>query len=47
MALWQMWGVNLVEIYGQTEEAGAIITGQRGPFPRPGQRRHGRAAAGS
>ena len=36
MALWQMWGVNVCEIYGQTEEAGAIITGQRGPFPRPG-----------
>lgn len=36
MALWQVWGVNLVEIYGQTEEAGAIISGQRGPFPRPG-----------
>ena len=31
-----IWGVNLVEIYGQTEEAGAIISGQRGPFPRPG-----------
>ena len=36
MALWQMWGVNVCEIYGQTEEAGAIIAGQRGPFPRPG-----------
>jgi long-chain acyl-CoA synthetase len=24
------------EIYGQTEEAGAIITGQRGPFPQAG-----------
>ena len=36
MALWQVWGVNLVEIYGQTEEAGAIISGQKGPFPRPG-----------
>lgn len=35
-ALWQIWGVNVCEIYGQTEEAGAIITGQRGPFPRPG-----------
>jgi len=35
-ALWQIWGVNLCEIYGQTEEAGAIITGQKGPFPRPG-----------
>jgi long-chain acyl-CoA synthetase len=36
MALWQVWGVNLVEIYGQTEEAGAIISGQKSPFPRPG-----------
>jgi long-chain acyl-CoA synthetase len=36
MALWQIWGVNVVEMYGQTEEAGAIISGQQGPFPRPG-----------
>jgi long-chain acyl-CoA synthetase len=36
MALWQIYGVNLVEMYGQTEEAGGIIAGQRGPFPRPG-----------
>jgi long-chain acyl-CoA synthetase len=35
-ALWQVWGVNVVEVYGQTEEAGAIISGQAGPFPRPG-----------
>src|SRR3954464_8412301 len=35
-ALWQIWGVNLCEAYGQTEEVGAIISGQRGPFPRPG-----------
>jgi long-chain acyl-CoA synthetase len=35
-ALWQMWGVNVCEIYGQTEQAGAIIAGQCGPFPRPG-----------
>jgi long-chain acyl-CoA synthetase len=34
--LWQIWGVNLCEAYGQTEEVGAIISGQRGPFPRPG-----------
>ncbi|GIX13449.1 MAG: fatty-acid--CoA ligase [Paracoccaceae bacterium] len=33
---WQMLGVNLVEMYGQTETAGGIIAGQRGPFPRPG-----------
>jgi long-chain acyl-CoA synthetase len=35
-ALWHMYGINVVEIYGQTEEAGGIISGQRGPFPRPG-----------
>jgi long-chain acyl-CoA synthetase len=35
-ALWQMWGVNTCEIYGQTEEAGAIISGQAEAFPRPG-----------
>ena len=44
MALWQMWGVNVCEIYGQTEEAGAIISGQQGPFPKPGD--VGTAAAG-
>ncbi len=36
MTLWQMLGVNIVEMYGQTETAGGIISGQRGPFPRPG-----------
>jgi long-chain acyl-CoA synthetase len=36
MALWQMYGINVVEMYGQTETAGGIIAGQRGPFPRPG-----------
>jgi long-chain acyl-CoA synthetase len=36
MTLWQVWGVNVVEMYGQTETGGAIIAGQRGPFPRPG-----------
>ncbi len=35
-ALWQIYGVNTVEMYGQTETAGGIISGQRGPFPRPG-----------
>jgi long-chain acyl-CoA synthetase len=35
-ALWQIWGVNTLEMYGQTEEAGAIIAGQKGPFTRPG-----------
>lgn len=36
MSFWQMLGVNLCEIYGQTETGGAIISGQRSPFPRPG-----------
>ena len=35
-ALWQMWGVNLCDAYGQTETGGAFISGQQGPFPRPG-----------
>jgi long-chain acyl-CoA synthetase len=36
MAIWHMLGVNVCEIYGQTETAGGIIAGQLGPFPRPG-----------
>ncbi|MCC7167196.1 MAG: AMP-binding protein, partial [Rhodospirillales bacterium] len=36
MALWQIWGMNLLEVYGQTETAGSFIAGQKGPFPRPG-----------
>jgi long-chain acyl-CoA synthetase len=35
-ALWQLWGVNVLEAYGQTEAGGAILTGQRGVRPRPG-----------
>jgi long-chain acyl-CoA synthetase len=35
-AIWQIWGVNVCEAYGQTEEAGAIVAGQPSPFPRPG-----------
>lgn len=34
-ALWQIWGVDLVNLYGSTE-AGGIITSQRPGFPRPG-----------
>jgi long-chain acyl-CoA synthetase len=33
--LWQIWGVDLVNLYGATE-AGGIITSQRPGFPRPG-----------
>lgn len=36
MALWHMYGINVVEMYGQTEGAGGIVAGQRGPFPAPG-----------
>ncbi len=36
MALWQIYGVNVAELYGQTETAGGLVTGQRGQFPRPG-----------
>jgi long-chain acyl-CoA synthetase len=35
-ALWQIYGVSLAELYGQTETAGAIIAGQEQHFPRPG-----------
>ena len=35
-ALWQIWGVNLVEAYGQTETGGAFISGQSEKFARPG-----------
>ncbi len=35
-ALWQIWGVNLVEAYGQTETGGAFISGQTEPFAKPG-----------
>jgi long-chain acyl-CoA synthetase len=35
-SLWQMLGINIVDMYGQTETAGGIIAGQRGPFARPG-----------
>jgi long-chain acyl-CoA synthetase len=33
-ALWQTWGVNLLELYGQSETG--VITGQQGESPRPG-----------
>jgi len=36
MALWQIYGVNLSEFYGQTETGGAIISAQGDHFPRPG-----------
>lgn len=36
MALWHIFNVNVVEIYGQTEIGGGTITGQPGRFPRPG-----------
>jgi long-chain acyl-CoA synthetase len=36
MAIWHMLGVNVCEMYGQTETAGGIIAGQPGPYPRPG-----------
>jgi len=34
-ALWQIWGVNLKEAYGQTE-CGGLISYQVGDFPKPG-----------
>src|SRR2546427_11540954 len=30
----QGWGVNLCEADGQTETGGALLSGQRGPYPR-------------
>ncbi len=36
MALWQIWGLPLAEFYGQTEEGGTCVSGQRGRTPRPG-----------
>ncbi|HEX9466676.1 MAG TPA: AMP-binding protein [Alphaproteobacteria bacterium] len=35
-ALWQIWGVNLVNAYGQTETGGAFISGQTERFAKPG-----------
>jgi long-chain acyl-CoA synthetase len=40
MALWQIYGVNLSEFYGQTETGGAIISAQKDWFPRPGDVGH-------
>lgn len=36
MALWQMWGVDLREMYGLTETAGCPVAQFEQPFPRPG-----------
>jgi len=36
MALWQIYGVNLCEIYTQAETGGAIIASQEASFLRPG-----------
>src|SRR5690606_4375388 len=35
-ALWQIYGINVLEMYGQTETAGGIVAGQQGPYARPG-----------
>lgn len=35
-ALWQIWGLNMIEVYGQTEAGGALIAGQKGAFLQPG-----------
>jgi len=36
MVLWQVYGVNVSEFYGQTETGGAVICSQGQCFPRPG-----------
>ena len=41
-AFWQVWGVNLKNLYGQTE--GGVVTAQFDPFPQPGS--VGRAVPG-
>jgi long-chain acyl-CoA synthetase len=43
-ALWQMWGVDLRNGYGQTE-CGGLLTAQQRRFPKPGTA--GRSVAGS
>jgi long-chain acyl-CoA synthetase len=35
-ALWQMWGVDLREMYGTTETCGWVLAQWDRPFPRPG-----------
>ena len=40
MALWHMYGVNVVEIYGQTETAGGIVSRPARAVSRARQRRH-------
>src|SRR5690606_36437733 len=35
-ALWQIYGINVLEMYGQTETAGGIVAGHQGPYARPG-----------
>ncbi len=35
-ALWQIYGVNVSDLYGQTETAGAAIASQDGCYPKPG-----------
>ena len=35
-ALWQIYGVNLSDAYGQTETGGAFISAQGSHYPRPG-----------
>ena len=41
--LWQAWGVNLCEAYGQTETGGALVSGQLRPLSAA--RRRGRRGA--
>lgn len=35
MTLWQLWGVELKEVYGQTESVGTLVA-QSEPWPEPG-----------
>ncbi len=35
-ALWQMWGVDLRELFGTTETCGSVVAQWDRPFPKPG-----------
>jgi long-chain acyl-CoA synthetase len=36
MSLWQIYGVNVAEMYSLAEAGGGIVTAQEGHFPKPG-----------
>jgi long-chain acyl-CoA synthetase len=36
MALWQIYGINLSEVYALAEVGGGVVSAQESPFPEPG-----------